>query len=189
MNNLSAHGSDTFRSGTGKGPEKRFVYGTKRSRAVDEATSGLAQEAEDGGLGAVLIQWAEVAADNQFLLKLRVGDLIPHFQVKATYAQKGQPRQLKVKIMYSALAVSPFADESIIAAVNRARVQIQGVGSKEPIRPLATSVQKFRQAMHKAITHAGGNRFRGSHHPAPSSVHVRASYAPARCKIRCSARG
>eukprot|EP00959_Pyramimonas_sp_CCMP1952_P235761 4926820-Pyramimonas_sp.AAC.1 len=38
--------------------------------AADEATSGLAQKAEDGGLGAVPIQWAEFAADYQFLPKL-----------------------------------------------------------------------------------------------------------------------
>eukprot|EP00959_Pyramimonas_sp_CCMP1952_P118403 2475899-Pyramimonas_sp.AAC.1 len=91
--------------------------------------------------------------------------------------------------MYNALAVRPLADESNIAAVNRAGEQLQGDGLKGPIKPPAISVQKFRQAMHQAITHVGGNRFRGSHHPAPSSVYVRARYAPTRCKIRCSTRG
>eukprot|EP00959_Pyramimonas_sp_CCMP1952_P196810 4115313-Pyramimonas_sp.AAC.1 len=70
---------------------------------------------------------------------MHVEDFIPHFKVKAAHAQTGQPKQFKVQTMHNALAVRPFADKSSIAAVNRARGQLQGDGLRGPTKPPAIS--------------------------------------------------
>ena len=103
--------------------------------------------------------------------RLHVGDLIPYFRIKAAYAQKDQPKSFKIQIMYNALAVSPFLDDTIITAVNKAREQRQDDGPKEPIKPPQINVQQFRQAVHQALPHVGGKTVQGS---APPSTLERA---------------
>eukprot|EP00959_Pyramimonas_sp_CCMP1952_P361882 7578735-Pyramimonas_sp.AAC.1 len=96
--------------------------------------------------------------------RLHVGDLVPYFRLKAACTPMGQPKTYELHIMYNSLAASPFMDESVIAAVNRARGQ-HSEGPKEPLKLPPITAQQFRQAVHQAIAHTGGTTIQGSAPP------------------------